>query len=1359
MSTPAGHLDERPKLPAEGKPNFSGAKLRLLEQRLRGVGAENERGIHPRDPGAKIPLSAEQRRVWLHALQQPDLPVYNEPVTICKFGRFDLHILEASFNEILRRHEVWRTSFSPEGDQLVHTDVRFSLPLIDISGVPQAKREAEALRIATEDARAPISIQAFPLFRARVVRISENEHRLYITFHHIIFDGVSIERIFVPELSAIYTSLEAGRPLCPPVPAVQYADYAIWRESDVESPMVKQHFAWWIDQLSGELPTLHLPEDRARPALTDYRGSMERFRIPASLAESLRQLSHRQGVTLYMTLLAAFNALLFRYSGQNDFIVGSATDARRRPELENVMGYFIDTFVLRTRPTADLTFSQYLSQIRESVLGGLGAADVPFDQVVKVINPRRDPLRHPIFQVFFTMRPRTPHLAEGWGIAQTDVIVGASKFDLHLEVGDVSGAMDARFFYRTDVWDAPTIRRMTKHWLALLESIAQNPDMDLGSLGMLTPDEVALLLGADGWNDTGRPFPQRTLTSLFEEQVRRTPKSIAAAFGQDRWTYQDLNSRADFLASSLCGAGVIRGSVVALVLDRSLDMLASLIAVHKVGAAYLPIDIQLPSAGIEVLLRDANPSAVLTQRSLAHLVPSLAIRCLLVDTNNGKPNVAVSFQNPAPGNPDDTAYLIYTSGSTGAPKPVEIAQRSLVNLLVSMQTSPGFSHEDVLLAVTPISFDIAALELFLPLISGGRVVIASRGETQDSYLLARAIRRSHCTVMQATPATWRTLLLSGWSDAAVSSRNHGCKRLRVLCGGESMSDDLADRLLATGAELWNMYGPTETTIWSLIHCVQHRASHEKGPISVGRPINNTTAFIMDSRRQLLPVGIPGTLFLGGVGLAKGYLGKAQQTDERFMNVDSVGGLRLYNTGDIAVRRADGSIEILGRMDNCVKIRGYRVELEAVEAAILRHPRVAAAAVRAWPEPTGGLRLSAYVVPSDTAAPPALADIRSFLKRDLPDSMIPSDVIPLSSIPLTPNGKVDRARLPAPAAPEASPVLQRFRSPAEERLAAIWIDLLGQAVGPEENFFDLGGHSVLMAVLQKRIHKDFGQLISLAELFHLPTVRQQAELIQKSASNDPPLPPGVLLLQPHGSGGRPVFWVDFMNAQLAREFGEGQSFFFVTLTADDVRSLGPSPTLEQVAGFHVRKIIATQAHDPYVIGGFCVGSILAYEIATQLKAKGHEVSLLVMLDAPNPSCFPLRSSLPDKFRELRYYIQRSRRIGPQKTWLYFRDRIRKRFAPIIGQKAGKTELRIAQELIETAAFSYRPQLYDGKVLLLLASEHSPKMDFVPAWQAVIPHDLHVQFVDTHHRDLMKGDTVRNVANTIADHLNAHCSECA
>jgi thioesterase domain-containing protein/acyl carrier protein len=507
------------------------------------------------------------------------------------------------------------------------------------------------------------------------------------------------------------------------------------------------------------------------------------------------------------------------------------------------------------------------------------------------------------------------------------------------------------------------------------------------------------------------------------------------------------------------------------------------------------------------------------------------------------------------------------------------------------------------------------------------------------------------------------------------------------------------------------------------------------------------------------VGIPGTLFLGGVGLAKGYRGRAQQTDERFVNVHSVGGLRLYNTGDIAVRRADGTIGILGRMDNRVKIRGYRVELEAVEAAILRHPRVAAAAVRAWPEPTGGLCLSAYIVPSDPAAPPAFADIRSFLKRDLPDSMVPSEVIPLPAIPLSPHGKVDRARLPVPTHPKISTSRPSLRSSAEHRIAAIWADLLCNGrVGPEESFFDLGGHSVLMAVLQKRIHEEFDQLIPLAELFHFPTVRQQAVLINGLALGNRTLPPGVLPLKPQGRGAT-VFWVHFMNAQLAREFGEGQSFFFVTLAADDVRSLGPSPTLEQVAGFHVRKILATQVHDPYVIGGFCVGSILAYEIATQLKAKGHEVSLLVMLDAPNPAYFPPRRSFPDILRELSYYIQRSRRIGLQKTWLYFRERVKKHFAPITRQKADKTELRIAQELIETAALSYRPQLYNGKVLLLLASEHSPQSDFVPAWQAVIPHDLCVQFVDTHHRDLMKGEIVRNVASTIADHLSAHCSECA
>jgi len=619
------------------------------------------------------------------------------------------------------------------------------------------------------------------------------------------------------------------------------------------------------------------------------------------------------------------------------------------------------------------------------------------------------------------------------------------------------------------------------------------------------------------------------------------------------------------------------------------------------------------------------------------------------------------------------------------------------------------------------------------------VVIASREEAQDPYLLAKAISSSGCTVVQATPATWRTLLLSGWNNARQRSAGNSSRMLRVLCGGEALPRELANRLLATEAELWNMYGPTETTIWSLIHRVRQETEKEAGPVSVGHPIANTKAYILDEQRQLLPVGVPGELFLGGVGLAKGYRGQPQQTADRFTTVESVGGIRLYRTGDVAMQRADGTIEVLGRTDNQVKVRGYRVELEAVEAAVLRHPYVAAAAARAWPEPTGDLRLSVYVVANNDDLAPNLADMRAFLGSSLPDSMIPTDVIRLPAIPLTPHGKVDRARLPVPSARETLSLRTTPSSFEEVHLAAIWSDLLGREdVRLDDNFFDLGGHSLLVAVLQQRIATEFGQRIPVVELFHSPTVRQQAELMQRLVKGKPGLPPGVLAMQPYGTRSN-IFWVHYLNVNLAMAIGDDQPFFGVALTAEDIGLLGKTPTQQSIAACLLRKILATQSKGPYTIGGGCLGGILAYEIASQLRVAGHEVSLLVLLDTPSPSY--LRS-----IHKLSYFAKRAARLGMWTSIAHLRERLLKRFARPITTKP-VTEMTVAQEMIEAAAYAYRPDKYEGQVLLLLASGGPFHESFLPGWQAIVARDLHIQYVDVHHRDLLDIENARSIAEAI------------
>jgi thioesterase domain-containing protein/aryl carrier-like protein len=669
-----------------------------------------------------------------------------------------------------------------------------------------------------------------------------------------------------------------------------------------------------------------------------------------------------------------------------------------------------------------------------------------------------------------------------------------------------------------------------------------------------------------------------------------------------------------------------------------------------------------------------------------------------------------------------------------------------------MRAAPGFGAEDILLAVTPISFDIAALEMFLPLVCGGMVVIASRQEMQDPYLLARAIRRSECSVMQATPATWRSLLLSGWNDAQSGRRGGGRSALRILCGGEALPRELAGRLLATGAEVWNMYGPTETTIWSLIHRVDHATANESGPISVGGPIANTTAYILDVERQLVPPGIPGELFLGGVGLAKGYRGHSQQTAERFVTVDSLDGERLFRTGDIALRRPDGNIEVLGRTDNQVKIRGHRVELEGVEAAVLQHPQVGSAAARAWPESTGEFRLSVYLTPRLVLQPSA-TEMRAFLGGILPEYMIPSDIIVVEAIPLTAHGKVDRARLPAPTSIDNQPVRATLCSAEAVRLSAIWRELLGKKhIGADDNFFDLGGHSLLIVALQQRIAAEFGQQIPVAELFHRPTVRQQAELAQRSAKDKANLPPGVMTLQP-GRNRKGIFWIHYLRVDLAKELGDEQPFYSVVLTQEDCALLGETPTPQSVATCLMRKILATQSKGPYSLGGFCLGGILAYEIACQLRAAGHEVALLVLLDAPNPAYLQKCDSLARKLGYLGYLLKKAQRLGVRGSFVNLFEHFRKRWARRFGPRPARTEMRVAQEMCEMAMANHQPGKYDGAVLLLLAAERPPHKNYLLGWQEVVTGDLRIQHLNAHHDNLLKSKSLRSVAEAITSHLGS------
>ncbi len=1186
------------------RPELSPAKRQLLDRLLAGqakaAGAAPDR-ITPRPAGTIPPISAEQQDVWLHAAMAPDVPLYNEAFTIHHKGPFDPAIFERSLNEVVRRLELWRSSFEMRDGrlrQIVRPALHLKVDTVDLTALPAGDRDAVALRIAQEEARKPLDPARPPLLRATAIRLAEDTHRVYVAIHHLIFDGVSIYRVVIPELIEVYQALCRGEPPRLPEPGLQFGDYAVWREHQLASESMARELAYWRQTLAGELPVLRLPASRPRPASPSYRGGMETFALAHEVAAALKALSRREGVTLYATLLAAFKVLLHRYSGQDDIVIGGVTDMRRRPELERVVGYFLNSMPLRTRPAGEIPFRTYLAQVSDAVIGALDASSVPFNRIVREVMPRRASGRHALFDILFSIQPPAPSLPEGWDLTQMDVAVGAAKFDLYLELEErIDGGIVGRFLYSTDLFDAPAIRRMIDHWTTLLAGVARDADCPLGALPLLTAAEMQSLLG--GGSAAACDYPATTVHGLIEAQARRTPDAPAVECQGRSWTYAELDRHASRLAAHLRRAGAARGALVAVAVDRSLEMVAALIAVLKAGAAYLPLDPHLPPARLAQLIADARPAVVLTERKLAGRIPAGEAPVVAWDALAPGRDAMVADDPTA--EPDDLAYVIYTSGSTGKPKGVEIRHRSVVNLLTAVGHELRVRGGEALLAVTTISFDIAALELFLPLISGGRAIVASRDEAADPVRLAALFRRCRPAIMQATPATWRGLLAAGWA---------GEPALTILCGGEALPADLAARLLTCAGRLCNMYGPTETTIWSLMHDVRPGG----GPVPIGRPLANNSVYVLDTNGNPVPPGVPGELYIGGVGLARGYRGDPAQTAQRFRSMPAVRGERLYRTGDLVRYRPDGLLEFLGRTDNQVKIRGFRVGLEEVDAALATHPDVAAAAARAVPDASGEMALVAYVV--SKAKPGAdIPDLQQVLQRSLPGYMVPSRIVALPALPMTPNGKVDRKRLPDVPALAAVKAGGEPGDELERNLVAIWKDLLRVPdLGVHDNFFELGGHSLLAFLLAAEIKRLTGRDLPLATLFEAPTVAALAELLRSGAE---PEFSYLVQLKPGGAA-RPLFIVhgvfgNIVEMQgLAARLRTERPVYALQARGADPRQ-EPHTTIAEMAEAYLTALRGVQPEGPYAIGGYSFGGLVAYEMACRLRDRGQEVELLALID--------------------------------------------------------------------------------------------------------------------------------------------------
>lgn len=1054
---------------------------------------ENLNNEQSRDTSYSSPLSFAQQRLWYLDQMMPRSSVHHLPLVVRVSGKLDRSILEQSLKMVFLRHAILRASFKLEKGQpiqIIGSMSQVPLSHIDVRPSTPVQWEEQLRSLIDQQMRTPFDLRTGPLLRATLMQLDEDQHVLVVIAHRTIFDDQSAE-IFLHELATFNQLPDISRVTgALSVLPYQYTDFALSQREWIQTEEAKIQLAYWKQQLSNTPSVLQLPTDRPRPAIQSFQTAHAAFQIPETLTEELNKLAQREGMPLFSVLLAAVDTLLFRYTRQEDIVVGTSVPGRSRDEWKQSIGPFENTLALRANLANNPRFIDLLRQVQKMRTDALAHQAFPFERLIEELQPQGDLSYNALFQVMITVQKRSLETRQTAEFSTTPLFIAkrAIPCDIAFTFMESSSKLEGSLAYSTDLFDASTITRLLGHFQHLLTGIVANPEQQIAALPLLPEPERQQLIF--GWNDTRTPYPANSgLHQLFEAQVQRTPDAIAVMDEyQGKLTYTQLNEQANLLARYLGTLGVGPEVLVGISLDRSVHIPLCLLAILKAGGAYVPLDPDFPEERIHYMIENAQIRILLTQESVR---PRLAIpeyvQTICIDPSAQSMSEYRSDNLDLPVNPDQLAYVLYTSGSTGRPKGVEISQRALVNLLCSMAQEPGLTAGETLLAITTLSFDIAGLDLYLPLLTGACTVIASRDTSTNGRAIARALEHFGITMLQATPVTWRVLVESGWAGKA---------DLVAITGGESLPRDLAEQLLPRVKALYNGYGPTETTIYSTC---QHIQSVDE-PICIGRPIANTQVYLLDQSLQPVPVGVPGELYIGGDGVARGYLNRPELTQERFLPNRFVAdpSARIYRTGDLARYLLDGRIEHLGRLDHQVKIRGFRIELGEVEAALSRSPDIQACVVMAQEDARGNKQLVAYVV-AKTESYPTISAIRQFLKEQLPEYMLPSALVCLKEFPLTPNGKIDRKMLPK--AENADTFQQRVIIPpgtsTEKRLTEIAAPLLGlEQVSIDDNFFLIGGNSLMGIQFVAQVADAFGIEFPLRTLFENPTVQLLARTIEQ-----------------------------------------------------------------------------------------------------------------------------------------------------------------------------------------------------------------------------------------------------------------------
>lgn len=1274
------------------------------------------------------PLSYAQERQWFLEQLDSGNPVYNRPYVLNFTGTLCIDILKRCLNQILLRHDILRARFPSNNGipQLViipPEDVEIAV--IDFSGLAKTERTVAIDRAVLQEAGHSFDLERDMLFRFALLRSSQTEHILVSVFHHIVFDGWSAQ-VLLRELALLYNAYLLNTEPSMPHLTMHYVQYAS-SQREISSAALDRHLSYWKNHFQVESPVLELPFDYSRPVLQRHAGSAYSFALSADITTSIKSLCRAEKVTLFMYLLTVFKIVVYRYTAQKDIAVGCLVSGRNSPELEKLIGLFMNTLPIKTRLEDNLSFRQLLQMVREMTLEAFNNQEVPYAKLVAALSPARHLNTNPLFQVMFNMHnmPRTIIDVPGLIIEELEYDYGNSLVDVCFKVSEQNGTIACTLIYDTDLFEAATIERMAGHFQMIVLGSITTPDQEIARLSLLTEQErVSLLGGLDA--AAAASCPKKCIHHYFEEQAALGPEKVALLFEGQEMTYGELNRRANQLAHYLREKGVGPAVLVAVCVERTFEMIVSFLAVLKAGGAYLPLDLSYPAERLSFMLEDSKTRYILASQTTATVASGHSAHIVCLEAEAADINAQAENDSLSSSAPDSLAYVMYTSGSTGKPKGVAVMHKGIVRLVKDIDYAQ-LGPEEVFLQLTTIAFDVSAFEIYGSLLNGGKLVIVENGKPSIAQI-GKAIQQYNVTSMCITPEMLH-LLLDQCGEELLPLR-------QVLAAGDVLSVSLAARLTTKlpNCRLINAYGPTENSVYTTAYAV-HRVSMTDRSIPIGRPIANDRVYILDKYLELLPVGIVGELYATGDGIAQGYLHNPELTTEKFIpNPFSNKATLLYKTGDLARYQTDGNIEFIGRVDNQVKVRGCRIELGEIETVISRHPNIRHCIVSASTSREGLKSLIAYVV-LRTNVRLNQKELRSFVRLELPDYMVPSLFIAISEVPLTPVGKLDRGALPEPhTTTESDWKHVEPRNDTETKLAEMWGKLLNLSkVGVTDNFFDLGGHSLLAMRMFADIQRTFEKKLAVSILFQEDTIEKLAQVIDRTAS-----PATSSLVPIKGDGIKPpLFCIHALDGEvigyrnLALHLGGNQPVYGLKLESADV---GDHISIEGLAEKYIREIYRIQPSGPYFLAGHSLGGIVAYEMAQQLYRKGQDVALLALFDTKNPQYYPVikpKSRLEKVAKSLKLFGEVPLRY--KLDYLVMKiikeyERVRKRL------KNSDNYLR--KKLIK-AQDSYVPKHYPGRITIFRAIENEryPDLDPKLGWGMITVGGVAVYDVSGNHGSLL------------------------